>query len=117
MWAFLKKVETQLRQAFVIFPFEFFWGQIPQRGMTTGAIIEAFNIGEDIGFGFLTGLKILKMHMLIFQGAEETLHRRIIVAVPGPAHADLDVLSGQQSLVRRTRILAAALALRSVQFE
>src|SRR5512134_946262 len=72
-------------------------------------IIETHNIGKDVGLGFLAGLVILEMDMLAFEGAKETLHRSIVIAVASAAHADLDLLVDEKLLVRIAGILAATI--------
>jgi hypothetical protein len=78
--------------------------------MTTGPIIETFDVSEDICLRLGASLIILEMDMLIFQGAEEALHRGIIITVARAAHADLDLIIGQSHLIGLSRILAAAIA-------
>lgn len=75
--------------------------------MATRAIVEALNVEEEVGLGFCPGIVILKVNLLTFQGAEETLHRCVVIAVTSVTHADLNVVGGQQAPVRPTGILAA----------
>src|SRR4030067_43749 len=77
--------------------------------MATCAVVEAFDVNEDVGLGFNPGIVILKVDLLTFQGAEETLHRGVVITVPGATHADLHPVSRQQILVRPTGILTAAI--------
>src|SRR4030067_2588076 len=77
--------------------------------MATCAVIEAFDVNEDVGLSVNPGIVILKVDLLTFQGAEETLHRGVVITVPGATHADLHPVSRQQIPVRLTGILTAAI--------
>jgi len=42
-----------------------FWGEIPQRGMPTGTIVEALDVSKNVSFGFCPGKVVLKMDLNI----------------------------------------------------
>ena len=45
-------MESELRQVVIVALLELRWGKMPQRGITTDAIVEALDVGEDVGPGF-----------------------------------------------------------------
>ncbi len=74
-------------------------------------IIETHDIRKDIGCGFLAGTVILKVNVFAFEGAKETLHRSIVIAVACAAHAGLDLRVDEKSLVGFSSILAASIGI------
>ena len=77
--------------------------------MATLPIIETHNVGKDVGLGFLARLVFLEMDVLTFEGAKETLHGSVVITVAGAAHANLDLLVDEKSLVCIAGILAATI--------
>src|SRR3990172_3630791 len=108
-WGLPNKVDTELRQVVIVAPLELIWGKIPQGRVATCAVVEAFDVSEDVGLGFNPGMVILKVDLLTFQGAEETLHRGVVITITCVTHADLHAVSRQQALVSHTGILTAAI--------
>lgn len=70
-------------------------------------IIETHDVSKDVGLSILAGLVILEMDVFAFEGAKETLHRSIVIAVAGAAHADLHLLVNEKLFVNIACILAA----------
>jgi len=75
--------------------------------VTTLTIIETHDVRKDVGRGFFMGLVILEVNVFAFEGAKETLHRGIVIAVACAAHAGLHPLIDQELLVGPSSILAA----------
>ena len=80
--------------------------EISQRRMQAKSVVEPFNVIEQTRPGFVSGLIETTMHVLTFQGAEETLHRCIIIPGPHPVHAGQDTAILQHGLVPTVRVLA-----------
>jgi len=77
--------------------------------VATLPIIETQDIGKDVGLRLLARPVVLKVDMFTFEGAKETLHGSIVVTVARAAHADLDLLIAEKSLVWIASILAASI--------
>ena len=54
--------------------------------MTTGSIVESFDVGKNITFGFLPCCILAVMDEFCFQRVKEALHRGIVIAVGLAAH-------------------------------
>src|SRR4051812_12403069 len=75
------------------------------------AIVEAFDVGGDrLGGGAARGPEAALIQFT-FQGVEEAFHRRVVVAVAGPAHAAAKRVLVKQALVLGTGVLAAAIGM------
>ena len=55
------------------------------------------------------GLKDMKIDTLGFEGAKETLHDGVVIAIASAAHADDDGVLSEQFLVGVSGVLAAAI--------
>ena len=58
----------------------------------TGAIVEYFDVVEDIGPGHITGLLDPFLNALLFQTTKEGFGNGIIPTVTAPTHAGLQVM-------------------------
>lgn len=81
-------------------------GRVP-----AGAIVEAFQVEEDVGHRFLASAVKGMVDQLRLQRTKEALHRRVVVAVATTAHAGRDGMGGQQRLERSAGVLTAAVAM------
>ena len=72
-------------------------------------IIEDLNVLEDIPCRVFTGDVVPRVHEFTLERPEEALHTGVVPAVPSPRHAGGDAVSGEQQLVTRGGILAAAI--------
>lgn len=61
--------------------------EIVESGMAPDTIVEGFHVEEQVHLGFGSGAIEAMMHAFGFQGAEEAIDGRIVVAVAGAAHA------------------------------
>ena len=59
---------------------------IADRRVKTDSIIEAFDVCEDISYGFCPGCISSMVDELCFQRVEKALHRGIVVAIAPAAH-------------------------------
>src|SRR5688500_5503453 len=75
---------------------------IAQRGVTTNTVIKHFHILEQRLPRLGLRRKPRVMHQLGLQTPEETLHDRVVIAVPLPAHA-----SHQTMLLKHQPIVVA----------
>jgi len=58
--------------------------------MAALTIIEYLTVLKGVSLGSLPGVKVLIVHPVVLQSAEEALGRRIVAAVAGTAHTDAD---------------------------
>ena len=79
--------------------------EIVQRRMKASSVVEAFDIVEHVGPCFVAGPVDGMIHPLAFQGAEEALHRCVIVPVLHTVHAGLDAMAHQQGLITAVSVL------------
>jgi len=54
--------------------------------MAAGSVVEAFDVGEDITFGFLPCCILSMVDQLGLERVKEALHRGVVVAVGFAAH-------------------------------
>ncbi|QPD03642.1 MAG: hypothetical protein Nkreftii_001416 [Candidatus Nitrospira kreftii] len=54
--------------------------------MSPLTVVERLDVLRDLAASWLTGLVAPVMHQLIFQRPPETLHRRVVIAIPLPTH-------------------------------
>ncbi len=80
---------------------------IPQRGMQPLSLVKHLQILKDRMSSLLPGLIGRTIHALGLQGANETLHERIIVAIGFAAHTDRNAPVSQQCPVVLTGVLTA----------
>jgi len=73
--------------------------------MPSARVVEALDVVEHIGAGFVTGSIDLAVGPFDFQRRKEALHGRIVPDVPGPAHRTGDAVVGQQALKLLTGVL------------
>src|SRR5687768_4282104 len=78
---------------------------IPQAGVEPVAIIEYFDVPEQIELGSGAGGIPLMLRQLAFERGPEALHRGIIVAAARSTHAHRDTGARDQRLIRMARIL------------
>jgi hypothetical protein len=72
-------------------------------------IIEHLDILEDVLCRFFTGRLVPMVHEFTLERPEEALHAGVVPAVPPPRHAGGHAVRGEQPLVTRGGILAAAI--------
>ena len=72
--------------------------------MTANRIVKAFDVTKNISFSFLAGLVVLSEHLITFESAEETFHDSVIVTISGAAHADDDIVIGQELAKRKIAV-------------
>ncbi len=65
--------------------------------MTSSAIVEHFDIVEQVGLGILPGRVDAVPHSLLLETAEERLRGGVVIAVPPPAHARLQPVGAAES--------------------
>jgi hypothetical protein len=66
--------------------------------MSTDGVIKHLNITKDIAMRLLPGGIDVLADALTLEQLEEAFFHRIVMAVASPAHAGLQVMSGQESL-------------------
>lgn len=88
--------------------FEFHRAPIGQRRMAADRIVKTFDVFDDGRVRLVPGAKRLTMNQFGLERGKETLHRRVVVTVAGPAHAWGPRLTAEAVLVDRTRILSAS---------
>ena len=74
--------------------------------MPPPGIIETLDVIEHIGFGLVSRAVRFVRRAFSFQRGEEALHRGIVQAVAGSAHATGHAVVSQQPLERLTGVLA-----------
>ena len=79
--------------------------------MAPEAIVEALNVGKNIGSSSGPGEIVLVIDPLRFEAGKERLHGRVVVTVAGPAHASHDLMLGQEGLIIMAGVLAAAVGM------
>jgi hypothetical protein len=72
--------------------------EIADRRVPTLGVVEALDVIEHIGFGFVAGPIDLAGDALGLQLGEEALHRSIVPDIAGAAHRAGDAVIGHQSL-------------------
>ncbi len=82
-------------------------GETADGRMTPLAIVVEFDEFENSAASLGPGLEADVMDQLRFKRAEETLHGCIIETIAFAAHAGLDFVFGQKSLILDAGILAA----------
>lgn len=83
----------------------------PQLALTPLAVIVGFDVFKH-GFTHLAAAyEALAVDAFDFQGVEEALRTRIVVAVALRVHAELQVMTADQILISRRAVLAVAVAL------
>src|SRR5512141_662180 len=78
--------------------------------MTARCIVKPFDVGNDVMLRFEPGGILASADQLGFEGAEETLHGRIVVAVADATHAGHELVSAQLGLIVRAGVLTAAIS-------
>lgn len=76
--------------------------------MAPDGIVEAVDGAPDPVLGFSPALEDGAPDQLGFQGLEEGLDNRVIVAVPVAGHRDLDGMLSQRCLIGKRAVLASA---------
>ena len=71
------------------------------------AIVEDFDVVEDIGTGLSPRLPGRAPDEFPFQGREKAFHRGVVPAVGAPAHTALDAVFGELGPVGGAGILAS----------
>ena len=104
---FPRKVDTGLRG----FRLGLLWGEIADGGMDPLTIVVAFDIGEQVATGGIPIGVFALVNEFGFQGAEETLHRRIVPAIRLAAHRLGDGGGPQDIAVVAGGVLAAAIGM------
>ena len=84
---------------------------IAQRGMQPLSIVKNLQILKDRLPSLFPRLRGLSLYALGLQGANETLHERVIVAIGFAAHAHDDAKVGQKGSVVLTGILTAPVSM------
>ena len=103
-WAAAGLVDTTLRS--FCLPFELYRAQIAQRRVPPPGIIEALDVIKHVGFRLVTRAVHFVRRAFSFQRGEEALHRGIVPAVAGSAHATGHAMVSQQPLEGLTGVLA-----------
>ena len=85
---------------------------IPQRGMESLSMVKHFQIRKDRVPSLFPRLIGLTIHTLRLQGADETLHECIIVAICFAAHTHYNTTVSQKCTVVLTGILTATIGMR-----
>src|SRR5829696_654981 len=93
----------------VVRPLVLLWGDVPQRRVPSDAVVERLDVLEDARLRLGAGGVVLVVNQFLLQAREEALHRRVVPAVPTPAHAALDPLLAQPTPVVLARVLAPAI--------
>jgi hypothetical protein len=76
-----------------------------------GSIVEAFDVGEDITFGFFSRRILPVMDEFGFERVEEAFHRGVVIAVGLAAHRDLEAGGLHHLAVVRRGILNASVGM------
>jgi len=79
--------------------------------VTTGSIVEAFDVGKDITRGLCSGCILPVMNELGLERVEEALHRGIVVAVGLAAHRGPEAGGLHHLAVVRRGILNASIGM------
>ena len=74
--------------------------------MSSCGVVEAFDVIEDVGLGFVSGSVALSTGAFGLEAGEEALHRGVVPAVARPAHAAHHAVILQQRLKRFAGVLA-----------
>lgn len=77
--------------------------------MSSPGIVEALNVIEHVRFGLVSRVVRLVRRPFGLERGEEALHRGIVPAVAGSAHATGHAVVGQESLEGRTGVLASSI--------
>jgi len=75
--------------------------------MASQAIVENFNVFKNVSLGLHAGEIMTLMDQLSFQGAKETFHGSIVVAIALAAHTSLNLIFGQPMAIILAGILTA----------
>ena len=67
--------------------------------MTTGSIVEDFDVLEDRLLCFVASLEMTPVDQLVLQGVPEALRDSVVVAAPATAHAGNHAVGGQRCAV------------------
>src|SRR4029077_12748578 len=84
------------------------WAEIAQGGVPPPPVVEHLDVLEQRGHRLAAGPVGTLAGELRLQRAEEALHRRIVVAVSGTTHADLEAAARELLLVLPASVLTAA---------
>jgi hypothetical protein len=103
-WAAADLVDTHLHSFRL--PFELHRTEIAQRRVPPPGIIEALNVIKHVGFRLGSRAVRFVRRAFSFQRGEEALHRGIVPAVAGSAHATGHAVVGQEPLEGLTGVLA-----------
>src|SRR6478609_4714395 len=93
-------------------PFVLGWGNVPQRRVPSDAVVERLDVLEDARLRLVAGGVVLVVNQFLLERCEEALHRRIIPAVPTPAHAARDPLLREPTPVVLAGVLAPTIRVR-----
>ena len=84
--------------------FEIDRAEVAKRGMQALPIVPNFNVFKDRCMCQRTSSKLTD-HTFGFESAEKTFSNCIVISVPNPAHAHLDVLGRQTALIGSAGVL------------
>ena len=65
--------------------------------MATGAIVEGFDVIEDVGTGEVAGFVDALSYAFFLQAAEEGFGDRIVPAIAAPTHAGLEIVRSTEA--------------------
>ena len=77
--------------------------------MPSLAVVEDVNVLGDLALSLVTGFIAAMMHQFILERAPETLHRRVVIAVPPARHRGAQAELLQPGLVGMRAILGSAI--------
>src|SRR3954469_7219406 len=92
-------MDTKLTVGLVVRPFKLDRGHEPQGGMTADAVVEHFQVPEELGPGLLPGGADLARAALALPPPEERVRGGVVPALADLAHTAHDPLGRQPPLV------------------
>ena len=87
--------------------FELHGAEVAERRVAAPGIVEALDVVEHVGSGFVTRAIGFARRALGLERGEEALHRRVVPHVARPAHAADHAMIDQQALELLAGVLAA----------
>ena len=95
---------------------ELFGAHVAYRGVTSPAIVPAFDVLKDRLLGLFSCGVLLPVNSLGLEGAPEAFHHRVVVAVADAAHADPYIVHLQPATVVDACVLHAPVAVMDQTF-
>src|SRR5690606_35292180 len=87
------------------------WADVTQGRVTTTGVVEPLDVVEHVGPSLVPGPIHLSIRAFGLERLEEALHRRVVPAIAGSAHAASNPHLVEQALELVAGVLAAAIGM------